>query len=62
MAALAMERHEFGEHVIKPEICMQRMFSDEPDRDFFIYNCHFNPTVLNLSHQMAVLEKSEAVL
>uniref|UniRef100_A0A7N0VJ35 Uncharacterized protein n=1 Tax=Kalanchoe fedtschenkoi TaxID=63787 RepID=A0A7N0VJ35_KALFE len=63
-AALASARHEFGEHggvnmsieasatftVMEPET-MQRMFAGElgPDRDFFIYSRHFNPTVLNLS-------------
>ena len=75
MAALAMMRHEFGEHggvnmsieasatftVMEPET-MQRMFSGElgPDRDFFIYSRNFNPTVLNLSRQMAALEGTEA--
>lgn len=70
-AALAKARHEFGEHggvnmsieasatftVMKPET-MRRMFAGElgPDRDFFIYSRHFNPTVLNLSRQMAALE------
>ncbi|KAL5726789.1 methionine gamma-lyase [Ranunculus cassubicifolius] len=74
-AALAMSRHEFGEHggvnmsieasatftVMEPET-MRRMFSGElgPDRDFFIYSRHFNPTVLNLSRQMAALEGTEA--
>ncbi|XP_002280162.1 methionine gamma-lyase [Vitis vinifera] len=75
MAALAMARHEFGEHggvnmsieasatftVMEPDT-MRRMFSGElgPDRDFFIYSRHFNPTVLNLSRQMAALEGTEA--
>jgi methionine-gamma-lyase len=74
-AALATSRHEFGEHggvkmsteasatftVMEPET-MRRMFSSElgPDRDFFIYSRHFNPTVLNLGRQMAALEGTEA--
>ncbi|KAM1864693.1 hypothetical protein ACFX14_004873 [Malus domestica] len=73
--ALANARHEFGEHggvnmsieasatftVMEPET-LRKMFFDElgADRDFFIYSCHFNPTVLNLSPQMAVLEGIEA--
>ncbi|KAL9227779.1 hypothetical protein vseg_003430 [Gypsophila vaccaria] len=60
-AALASVRHEFGEHggvnmsieasatftVMEPET-MGRLFSGElgPDRDFYIYSRHFNPTVL----------------
>ncbi|KAL4320475.1 hypothetical protein AHAS_Ahas14G0014200 [Arachis hypogaea] len=74
-AALASTRHEFGEHggvnmsieasatftVMEPET-MKRMFAGElgPDRDFFIYSRHFNPTVLNLGRQMAALEGTEA--
>ncbi|RDY01236.1 Methionine gamma-lyase, partial [Mucuna pruriens] len=74
-AALALARHEFGEHggvnmsieasatftVMEPET-LRRMFAGElgPDRDFFIYSRHFNPTVLNLSRQMAALEGTEA--
>lgn len=74
-AALAAVRHEFGEHggvnmsieasatftVMEPET-LSRMFTGElgPDRDFFIYSRHFNPTVLNLSRQMAALEGTEA--
>ncbi|KAL3817867.1 hypothetical protein ACJIZ3_003772 [Penstemon smallii] len=74
-AALANVRHEFGEHggvnmsieasatftVMEPET-MGRMFSGElgPDRDFFIYSRHFNPTVLNLGRLMAALEGTEA--
>lgn len=74
-SALANARHEFGEHggvnmsieasatftVMEPET-MRRMFSGElgPDRDFFIYSRHFNPTVLNLGRQMAALEGTEA--
>lgn len=74
-SGLANARHEFGEHggvnmsieasatftVMEPET-MRRMFSGElgPDRDFFIYSRHFNPTVLNLSRQMAALEGTEA--
>lgn len=73
--ALASARHEFGEHggvnmsieasatftVMEPET-MRRMFAGElgPDRDFFIYSRHFNPTVLNLSRQMAAIEGTEA--
>ncbi|XP_044476690.1 methionine gamma-lyase-like [Mangifera indica] len=75
VAALASARHEFGEHggvnmsieasatftVMEPET-MRRMFSGElgPERDFFIYSRHFNPTVLNLGRQMATLEGTEA--
>ncbi|KAK3030668.1 hypothetical protein RJ639_035872 [Escallonia herrerae] len=75
VAALANAPHEFGEHggvnmsieasttftVMEPET-MRRMFSGElgPDRDFFIYSRHFNPTVLNLGRQMAALEGTEA--
>ncbi|KAB2067016.1 hypothetical protein ES319_A09G198500v1 [Gossypium barbadense] len=74
-ASLASLRHEFGEHggvnmsieasatftVMEPET-MRRMFTGElgPDRDFFIYSRHFNPTVLNLGRQMAALEGTEA--
>ncbi|XAR70094.1 Methionine gamma-lyase [Bertholletia excelsa] len=74
-AALANARHEFGEHggvnmsieasatftVMEPET-MRRMFAGElgPDRDFFIYSRHFNPTVLSLGRQMAALEGTEA--
>ncbi|OMO79875.1 Cys/Met metabolism, pyridoxal phosphate-dependent enzyme [Corchorus capsularis] len=74
-AALASARHEFGEHggvnmsieasatftVMEPET-MRRMFTGElgPDRDFFIYSRHFNPTVLSLGRQMAALEGTEA--
>ncbi|KAJ0962148.1 hypothetical protein J5N97_029976 [Dioscorea zingiberensis] len=73
--SLANARHEFGEHggvnmsieasatftVMEPDT-MRRMFSGElgPDRDFFIYSRHFNPTVLNLGRQMAALESTEA--
>ncbi|XP_072987440.1 methionine gamma-lyase [Typha latifolia] len=74
-AALASARHEFGEHggvnmsieasatftVMEAET-MRRMFAGElgPDRDFFIYSRHFNPTVLNLGRQMAAMEGTEA--
>ncbi|KAL6568929.1 hypothetical protein OROHE_003670 [Orobanche hederae] len=74
-AALANARHEFGEHggvnmsieasatftVMEPET-MRRMFAGElgPDRDFFIYSRHFNPTVLNLGRLMAAMEGTEA--
>lgn len=75
VAALANVRHEFGEHggvnmsieasatfTVMDAETMSRMFSGElgPDRDFFIYSRHFNPTVLNLSRQMAALEGTEA--
>lgn len=75
VSALANARHEFGEHggvnmsieasatftVMEPET-LSRMFTGElgPDRDFFIYSRHFNPTVLNLGRQMAALEGTEA--
>ncbi|XP_047966349.1 methionine gamma-lyase-like [Salvia hispanica] len=74
-AALANARHEFGEHggvnmsieasatftVMEPET-MRRMFTGElgPDRDFFFYSRHFNPTVLNLGRLMAAMEGTEA--
>ncbi|XP_068650704.1 methionine gamma-lyase-like [Aristolochia californica] len=73
--ALASTRHDFGEHggvnmsieasatfTVMESETMQRMFSGElgPDRDFFIYSRHFNPTVLSLSRQMAALEGTEA--
>ncbi|KAI3469089.1 hypothetical protein Pfo_025795 [Paulownia fortunei] len=74
-AALANSRHEFGEHggvnmsieasatftVMEPDT-LRRMFAGElgPDRDFFIYSRHFNPTVLNLGRLMAALEGTEA--
>ncbi|PKI64352.1 hypothetical protein CRG98_015212 [Punica granatum] len=47
--------------VMEPET-MRRMFAGElgPDRDFFIYSRHFNPTVLSLGRQMAALEGTEA--
>lgn len=73
--ALASARHEFGEHggvnmsieasatftVMEPDT-MRRMFSGElgPERDFFVYSRHFNPTVLNLGRQMAAMEGTEA--
>ncbi|KAG6514259.1 methionine gamma-lyase-like [Zingiber officinale] len=75
VAALASARHEFGEHggvnmsieasatfTVMEADTMRRMFSGElgPDRDFFIYSRHFNPTVLNLSRQMAAIEGTEA--
>lgn len=74
-SALANARHEFGEHggvnmsieasatfTVMESETMRRMFSGElgPDRDFFIYSRHFNPTVLNLGRQMAALEGTEA--
>ncbi|KAJ4951046.1 hypothetical protein NE237_027878 [Protea cynaroides] len=73
--ALATARHEFGEHgginmsieasatftVMEP-LTMRKMFTGElaPDQGFFIYSRHFNPTVLNLSRQIATLEGTEA--
>ncbi|PKA53063.1 Methionine gamma-lyase [Apostasia shenzhenica] len=73
--ALASARHEFGEHggvnmsieasatftVMEPDT-MRKMFAGElgPDRDFFVYSRHFNPTVLNLGRQMAAMEGTEA--
>ncbi|KAK3022594.1 hypothetical protein RJ639_046199 [Escallonia herrerae] len=75
VAALANACQEFGEHggvnmsieasttfpVMELET-MRRLFSGElgPDRDFFIYSRHFNPTVLKLNRQMAALEGTEA--
>ncbi|CAA0315082.1 Methionine gamma-lyase [Arabidopsis thaliana] len=74
-AAIANIRHEFGEHggvnmsieasatftVMEPDT-MRRMFTGElgPDNDFYVYSRHFNPTVLNLSRQMAALEGTQA--
>ncbi|KAG0473084.1 hypothetical protein HPP92_014941 [Vanilla planifolia] len=73
--ALANARHEFGEHggvnmsieasatftVMEPET-MRKMFAGElgPEHDFFVYSRHFNPTVLNLSRQIAAMEGTEA--
>ncbi|KAL0293508.1 UNVERIFIED_CONTAM: Methionine gamma-lyase [Sesamum radiatum] len=47
--------------VMEPDT-LRRMFAGElgPDRDFFIYSRHFNPTVLNLGRLMAALEGTEA--
>ncbi|CAL0323074.1 unnamed protein product [Lupinus luteus] len=47
--------------VMEPET-LRRMFAGElgHDQDFFIYSRHFNPTVLNLSRQLAALEGTEA--
>ncbi|GER25759.1 cystathionine gamma-lyase [Striga asiatica] len=74
-AAMAASRHEFGEHggvnmsieasatftVMEPDT-LRRMFAGElgPDRDFFVYSRHFNPTVLNLSRLLAAMEGTEA--
>ncbi|XP_047092978.1 methionine gamma-lyase-like [Lolium rigidum] len=75
-AALAAVRHEFGEHggvnmsieasitftVMEPDT-MRRLFAGElgPERDdLYIYSRHFNPTVLALGRQIAVLEGTEA--
>ncbi|XP_042514111.1 methionine gamma-lyase-like isoform X2 [Macadamia integrifolia] len=73
--ALAASRHEFGEHggvnmsieasatfiVMEPKT-MDKMFAGEsgPIEDYYIYSRHFNPTVMNLSRQMAALEGTEA--
>ncbi|XP_042506905.1 methionine gamma-lyase-like [Macadamia integrifolia] len=73
--ALTTARHEFGEHggvnmsieasatftVMEPKT-MNKMFAGElgPSQDFFIYSRHFNPTVMNLSRQIAALEGTEA--
>ena len=73
--ALASARHEFGEHggvnmsieasatftIMDPDT-MRKMCAGElgPERDFFIYSRHCNPTVLNLGRQMAALEGTEA--
>ena len=72
---LAMARHEFGEHggvnmsieasatftVMEPET-LGKLFTGElgPSMDFYIYSRHFNPTILNLSRQLAALEGTEA--
>ncbi|KAF1858700.1 hypothetical protein Lal_00044733 [Lupinus albus] len=74
-ASLASLRHEFGEHggvnmsieasatftVLEPETT-RRIFTGElgPDRDYFLYSRHFNPTVLHLGRKMAALEGTEA--
>lgn len=72
---LATTRHEFGEHggvnmsieasatfTVMESDTLRRMFAGElgPDNNSFIYSRHFNPTVLNLSRQMAALEGTEA--
>lgn len=72
---LANMRREFGEHggvnmsieasttftVMEPET-MSKLFEGKlgPDRDFYIYSRHYNPTVLNLSRQMAAMEGTQA--
>ncbi|KAJ4951998.1 hypothetical protein NE237_028830 [Protea cynaroides] len=73
--ALATARHEFGEHgginmsieasatfTVTEPLTMRKMFTGEltPDQGFFIYSRHFNPTILNLSRQIATLEGTEA--
>ncbi|XP_043687929.1 methionine gamma-lyase-like [Telopea speciosissima] len=73
--ALATARHEFGEHgginmsieasatfTVMKSVDMHKMFTGElgPDQGFFIYSRHFNPTVLNLSRQIAAMEGTEA--
>ncbi|KAI0520223.1 hypothetical protein KFK09_007694 [Dendrobium nobile] len=73
--SLASSRHEFGEHggvnmsieasatftVMEPDT-LRKIFTGElgPDRDFYLYSRHFNPTVLNLSRQIAAMEGTEA--
>ncbi|XP_043689303.1 methionine gamma-lyase-like [Telopea speciosissima] len=73
--ALATARHQFGEHggvnmsieasatftVMEPATT-RKMFARElgPDQGFFIYSRHFNPTVLNLSRQIAAMEGTDA--
>ncbi|KAK4262953.1 hypothetical protein QN277_028440 [Acacia crassicarpa] len=74
-SSIASARHEFGEHggvnmsieasatfTVMESETMRRMFTGElgPERDFFIYSRHFNPTVLNLGRLMAALEGTEA--
>lgn len=75
MQGLTSARHEFGEHggvnmsieasatftVMEPET-LGKLFAGElgPDMDFYIYSRHFNPTVLNLSRQIAAMEAAEA--
>ncbi|KAI5073679.1 hypothetical protein GOP47_0011692 [Adiantum capillus-veneris] len=72
---MASSRHEFGEHggvnmsieasatftVMEAET-LGKLFAGElgPDMDFYIYSRHFNPTVLNLSRQIAAMEAAEA--
>ncbi|XP_043689304.1 methionine gamma-lyase-like [Telopea speciosissima] len=73
--ALATARHEFGEHgginmsieasatfTVMESVNMRKMFTGElgTDQGFFIYSRHFNPTVLNLSRQIAAMEGTEA--
>lgn len=73
--SMAAVRHEFGEHggvnmsiensttftVMEPET-MAKIFEGKlgPDRDFYLYSRHFNPTVTALSRQLAALEGTEA--
>ena len=74
--ALANTRHEFGEHggvnmsieasttftAMHPDI-LSGMFTGEhgPDKGgCYLYGRHFNPTVYNLSRQLAALEGTEA--
>ncbi|KAJ4835698.1 hypothetical protein Tsubulata_050633 [Turnera subulata] len=56
-----MEPENMGIPVVEPET-MRRILSGElrPDRDFFTYSRHLNPTVMNLGRQMAALEGTEA--
>ncbi|CAJ2668506.1 methionine gamma-lyase-like [Trifolium pratense] len=73
--ALDNARHVFGEHggvnmsieasamftVMEPET-LSKIIAKElgPENDYFVYSRNFNPTVLNLGHQMAALEGTEA--
>ncbi|XP_042480253.1 methionine gamma-lyase-like [Macadamia integrifolia] len=73
--ALGTTRHEFGEYgginmsieasatftVMEPKT-MHKMFTGElgPSQDFFIYSRHFNPTIMNLSRQIAAIEGTQA--
>jgi methionine-gamma-lyase len=72
---LANIRREFGEHggvnmsieasttftVLEPET-MGKLFMGTlgPEADFYVYSRHYNPTVLNLSRQMAAMEGTQA--
>jgi len=71
---LANARHEFGEHngvnmsievsdtfVFKNPENMGKAFLGEvgPETGTYIYSRHYNPTVLNFSHQLAAIEGTE---
>uniref|UniRef100_A0ACD5XR44 Uncharacterized protein n=1 Tax=Avena sativa TaxID=4498 RepID=A0ACD5XR44_AVESA len=72
-AAMAAAPHVFGEHggvnmsieasatftVMEPDT-MRRLFAGEMGDDMYIYSRHYNPTVLALGRQIAVLEGTEA--